>query len=288
MKHTLTFALAGGDVRQVCLGELLAADGANVRTIGLERHNTQLTACSDLRALFSEADVILLPMPVMGARGRLNAPLANAPYRLVDVLDAIPAGKPVFGGSVPKMVHDMAVRRGIQIADYLQREELALLNAIPTAEGAIQIAMEELPVTLHALPVLIIGAGRIGSALAPRMRGLGAHVTVSARKYDDFARIRSAGYAYLDTRKLAGHMQSFALVINTVPSPILTRAVLADCPPETLIIDLASGKGGIADDAGDLCRVIHALSLPGRVAPRSAAAAIHDTVCHMLEEEGLL
>lgn len=288
MKHTLTFALAGGDVRQACLGEMLAADGAKVRTVGLERAGTELTACSDPRELFAEADVVLLPMPVMGKRGRLNAPLANAPYKLVDVLDAIPSGKLVFGGAVPKMVMDMATRRGIHVADYLQREELALLNAIPTAEGAIQIAMEELPVTIHKLPVLIIGAGRIGSALAPRLHGLGADVTISARKYEDFARIHSEGYAHLDTRKLEGQMQPFALVVNTVPHAVLTREVLADCAPEVLILDLASGTGGMAADAGDVRRVIHALSLPGRVAPRSAAAAIHDTVCHMLEEEGLL
>lgn len=288
MKHTLTFALAGGDVRQVCLGELLAADGAKVRTIGLERTDTAFPVCDTPRELFAEADVVLLPMPVMGARGRLNAPLANAPYKLVDILDAIPAGKPVFGGSVPQMVRDMAMRRGIAVSDYLEREELALLNAIPTAEGAIQIAMEELPVTIHGLPVLIIGAGRIGTALAPRLRGLGADVTISARKYEDFARISSDGYAWLDTRRLAGRMHPFALIVNTVPSPVLTRAVLADCAPETLIIDLASGKGGVADDAKDICRVIHALSLPGRVAPRTAAAAIHETVCHMLEEGGLL
>ncbi len=287
MKHTLTFALVGGDVRQAYLGELLAAGGARVQTVGLERCGAALAVSDDMRALFAEADVVLLPMPVMGTRGRLNAPLANAPYKLTDVLDAIPAGKPVLGGAVPKAAADMAARRGIRIFDYLAREELALRNAIPTAEGAIQIAMEELPVTIHGLPVLIVGAGRIGSALAPRLRGLGARVTVSARSYADFARIRGEGYEYLDTRRLRGHMQAFALVINTVPAAVLTREVLADCREDVLVIDLASGAGGVSPDAGEQRRVIHALSLPGRVAPRSAAAAIHDTVCHMLEEEGL-
>lgn len=288
MKHTLTFALVGGDVRQAYLGELLAADGAHVQAVGLERCSTALEHAGDPRELFAQTDVVLLPMPVMGGHGRLNAPLANAPYRLADVLDNIPAGKPVFGGSVPKMVTDMAARRGLVVCDYLQRGELALLNAIPTAEGAIQIAMEELPVTIHSLPVLVIGAGRVGSALAPRLRGLGAKVTVSARSYTDFARIHSSGCACLDTRQLVGHMRSFALVINTVPSPVLTRAVLADCCSDVLILDLASGSGGVAEDAQELRRIVHALSLPGRVAPRSAAAAIHDTVCHMLEEGGLL
>ena len=288
MRHTLTFALTGGDVRQVCLGEMLAADGNRVQTVGLERHETALPSCGDYRALFAQADVILLPMPVMGTRGRLNAPLANAPYRLTDLLDAIPAGKPVYGGSVPGMVHQMASRRGISVTDYLQREELALRNAIPTAEGAIQIAMEELPVTMHGLPVLVIGAGRIGSALAPRLRGLGAEVTLSARKYEDFARIEGSGYDWLHTGKLAGQLHRFPLIYNTVPDIILTRKIVSDCREDALIVDLASGKGGVAEDAKELCRVMHALSLPGKVAPVSAAQAIYTTVCHMLEEEGLV
>ena len=286
MKHTLTFALAGGDVRQIYLGELFAADGANVRTVGLERTDTSLPC--DTPQLFAQADVILLPMPLMGTRGRLHAPLANAPYKLVDILDAIPAGTPVFGGAIPQMVHDMAQRRDITVRDYLKREELAVLNAIPTAEGAIQIAMEEMTETIHGSQVLIVGAGRIGMTLASRLHGLGAQVTVTARRYADFARIRSEGYACLDTRRLIGQLHPFTLIINTVPAEVLTRAVLADAKPDALLIDLASGKGGVSEDAKDCCKCMHALSLPGRVAPRTAAAAIHDTVCHMLEEEGLL
>ena len=41
-------------------------------------------------------------------------------------------------------------------------EELALLNAIPTAEGAIQKAMELSMVTLHGSNALIFGLGRCG------------------------------------------------------------------------------------------------------------------------------
>ena len=286
MKHTLTFALAGGDMRQICLGEQFAADGFNVRTVGLERTDSSLPC--DTPRLFAQADVILLPMPLMGTRGRLHAPLANAPYKLVDILDAIPAGTAVFGGAVPQMVHDMAKRRGIAVRDYLKQEELAVRNAIPTAEGAIQIAMEEMTETIHGSTVLVVGAGRIGMALASRLHGLGAQVTVSARCYADFARICSEGYACLHTEKLHGQLRPFVLIINTVPAEVLTRAVLADAQPETLLIDLASGTGGVSEDARDCCRFVHALSLPGRVAPRTAAAAIHDTVCHMLEEEGLL
>lgn len=287
MKHTLRAVLAGGDIRQVYLGQLLLQHGIQTQTVGLERE-TQLPICSDMREAFSNSDVIILPLPVTREKSRLNAPLANKPYPLTAVLDAIPANKPVYGGAVPKMVHDMAARRGIQVRDYLEREELALLNAIPTAEGAIQIALEELPVTLHDLSILILGAGRIGSALAPRLRGLGARVTVAARKHSDLARLYSEGYQTIHSEQLNGALHDFPLIINTIPYPILTRAVLADCQPEVCIIDLASGNGGIAEDAQNIRHVIHALSLPGRAAPKTAACAIYQTICHMLKEEGLL
>ena len=42
MNHTRTAAIVGGDVRQVFLGELLAADGMRVGTVGLERHVCEL------------------------------------------------------------------------------------------------------------------------------------------------------------------------------------------------------------------------------------------------------
>ena len=48
--------------------------------------------------------------------------------------------------------------------------------------------MRELPVTLWGLPVLLLGAGRISQAMQPRLRALGAEVTVAARRFPDHAR----------------------------------------------------------------------------------------------------
>ena len=60
--------------------------------------------------------------------------------------------------------------------------------------------------------------------------------------------------------------------------------------PPCFIIDLASLPGGVAADTllPDGCRVLHALSLPGKVAPPSAARAVFDTVDTILHEEGIL
>ena len=53
-----------------------------------------------------------------------------------------------------------------------------------------------------------------------------------------------------------------------------------------LIVMLAGVTPDAEPAAG--CRVLHALSLPGKVAPRSAAEAIYMTVTAILREEGLL
>ena len=121
MNHTRTAAIVGGDVRQVFLGELLAADGMRVGTVGLERHVCELPIFCDMAALFAEADVVLLPMPVTRDEIYLHAPLANAPYRLKDVLDAIPAGTSVYGGAIPQTLYEPARRREIRLYDYLKQ-----------------------------------------------------------------------------------------------------------------------------------------------------------------------
>ena len=64
----------------------------------------------------------------------------------------------------------MADARGLILRDYFAREELAVANAVPTAEGAVQLAMEQMPVTIHGARVLITGFGRVGQAVALALR----------------------------------------------------------------------------------------------------------------------
>ena len=75
---------------------------------------------------------------------------------------------------------------------------------MPTAEGAIQLAMEELPITLHGARVLVIGYGRLGRVLADRLAGLKARVSVAARRYADLAWAENCGYGVEHTGQLEG------------------------------------------------------------------------------------
>lgn len=160
-------------------------------------------------------------------------------------------------------------------------------NAPPTAEGAIQLALENLPITLHASRVLVIGYGRIGKILADRLRGLGAFVSVAARRYEQLAWAEVDGHAAQRLGDIAGWLCGYDLVLNTVPARVLTAELLADLKSGCLVIDVASKPGGVDLEAARRLGVpvIWALSLPGKVAPVTAGRAIQQTVYHILREE---
>ena len=291
MNQSATLAVAGGDIRQAHLAALLHADGYTVRTFALERHPIEgCAAVSDPRSCFTDVQAVILPLPVQHGNSQLNAPLSNTSYPLIDVLDAIPAGTLTLAGSVPFWVHARAVQNNLRLIDYLARDELAIRNAVPTCEGALQLAMEQTAFTLQKARCLVIGYGRIGAMLAHKLRALDALVTVSARSPRDFARIQTAGMQTLDTRHLAGKLAGFDLIFNTVPAPVLGDAEVAGLTPRCLVIDLASLPGGVAPDAQlpSGCRLQHALSLPGTVAPLTAAHALHATSRTIFHEEGML
>ena len=172
--------------------------------------------------------------------------------------------------------------------DFLCREDFSVLNSIPTVEGALEIALREMPRTLHKARVLSIGYGRIGKLLCRTLSALGAEVSGTARRDEHFAWMETAGIHPLHTHRLEGALGQFDAVFNTVPHMVLPYARLRELPPGCVIIDLASSPGGVdfkaAERLGIRCH--WALSLPGKCAPESAAVYMLKTLYRILEERG--
>lgn len=290
MRNELNLWVAGGDMRQAKLAELLAADGHTVHAYALERlgvlDGVEMEESLEGAAL---ADCVVLPLPAAGEGSLLNAPLSGRKHPLALVLDALRPGQVICAGMVGPQTAALAADRGLTLHDYFAREELAVANAVPTAEGAIQLAMEELPITLHGARVLVIGYGRLGRVLADRLAGLKARVSVAARRYADLAWAENCGYGVEHTGQLEGWLCGYDLVVNTVPVRVLREAELADLKPGCLVIDLASKPGGVDFDAAARLGVkaFWALSLPGKVAPVTAGKSIKTTIYNILTELGV-
>ena len=264
MKEKRSFWIVGGDLRQIKLAELLLEDGHQVQTYAVEQRPDQgkLPGTDTLRGI-EEADCVILPLPVMAEHGILNSKLSDRRVPLQMIFQNLRPGQLVCAGKAPPEVRAMAEQAEVVFFDYFAREELEIANAVPTVEGAIQIAMEELPTTLFGIRALVLGFGRLGKLLAHRLKGLGANV-----------------------EQLDGWLGGYQLVINTVPARVLDRARLADLDEGTLVIDLASKPGGVDfEGAAQLgVKVIWALSLPGKVAPVTSGKIIRDTIYHILGE----
>lgn len=289
MKHELNVWVIGGDLRQAKLAELLHSDGHTVHTYALEQAPEPLWEGEKSLTGVELADCVVLPLPVSGDGTMLNAPLSGSGHPLAQVLDALRPGQIICAGRVDRRTRAMAQERGLILHDYFAREELAVANAVPTVEGAVQIAMEELPITLHNARTLVIGYGRLGRLLAHRLSGLGARVSVSARKWADLAWAEAYGYGVEQTDLLEGWLCPYDLIVNTVPARVLGEGRLAELKAGCLVIDLASKPGGVDMEAARQLgvKVIWALSLPGKVAPVTAGKAIWNTICNILREQGV-
>ena len=291
MKHELNIWVVGGDLRHAKLAQLLAEDGHTVHTYALGQPQEPVSGLSAEASLLQadKADCVILPLTVTAGEELLNAPLSPSNHPLTPILDRLTPHQFLCGGRVDDRVQALARERGLMIHDYFAREELAVANAVPTAEGAVQLAMEHMPITIHGAKVLVIGFGRVGRLTAQRFQALGAKVSVAARKYEQLSWAQAMGMGAEHLAHLKGWLCSYDLIVNTVPAQVLGREELSDVKSDCLILDLASKPGGIdLSAAGQLgLTVIWALSLPGKVAPITAGAAIKSTIYNMLLENGM-
>ena len=281
----------GGDMRNVKLSELLAKDGHNVHTFALDNTGNIAQRCSELSEAFAISDIIVGPIPFSVGNGiYLNSPFHPEKIEISKIAEAAYetqkySTKLLIGGNIPAQLKNEVTN----CEDLLKRDDLAILNSVPTAEGALQIAMEELPYTIRGTKVLVCGNGRVGSTLAHLLRNVGAEVTVAARKSRDFALCEAEGLSYCSYDNIYDVLSDTTLIYNTVPAKIFDIKLLDAVRRDALIIDLASMPGGIDFDYANAnhIRTIHALSLPGKVAPVGAALIIQKVVYNILSEKNI-
>lgn len=291
-----TLAILGGDTRQLSLAKRLRQENLEVRAFGLPFDDlaADVNCCEDWKEAIEGAAAVILPLPASPDGRRVHMPLVTA-YEaplLADVFEAADEAL-IIGGKFSPSAKALAEEKGKQLFDFFENEEFQQKNALPTAEGAVSILMRELPCTVRDLPVAVTGYGRVSKALVRLLLGMGARVTVGARKERDLLAARALGCRTVrltDQGAVDLLAKGQAAVLNTVPHWLFTDAVLKNMEDRPLMIDLASAPGGIDGGAAAArgIRVIWALSLPGKYAPATAGEIIGDTVLAYLREEGIV
>lgn len=283
------FAVLGGDARQGKLCSLLASEGYTVFAAGFDKKPEMAAGAVLTNSYTAAAMAKTIIFPVMPTKDGsvVFSEYADENIALDDKLCDSLRGAEIFSGFSERL-KGISKRYGeLTIKDYSQNEAFLLKNAQITAEVALMLVIEKLPKAIYESSCLITGYGRIGRALAPMVRALGAKVTVAARSAKDFAAIESSGYSRGKYSCLPASASRFDFVVNTADAPVIGEAFIRNMDGAAVIVDVASGSGGVDFDAALRCGVtaVHALGLPGRYAPVTAARIIKDTVLDMMEEE---
>lgn len=286
-----SFSIIGGYLRTIKLAKMLANEGNKIYTYGLEKaeelkDNSNIIFTEKIsRAIPKDVEVVIGPIPFTSNGININAPFGEKEISIREMIHYL-EGKILIAGSISPEIYDMANDEYIEIIDIMKREELAVLNTISTAEGAIEIAISNTNKIIHGSEVLILGFGRIGKVLARKMAGLSAKVTCAARKDEDLAWIRAYGHKETNINALGENLSQYDIILNTVPHLVLNKERLQYVKKDALLIDLASNPGGIdKKEAKELkLKLVWALALPGKVAPVTTAEFIKDTIYNILKE----
>lgn len=278
-------AIIGGDLRIVKLVGMLEKENYNVTTYGMEKATEVQNKANSINECIQGADIVIGPLPLSSNGESINTPFSNNKISIDELIDNLD-GKTFIAGAIKPEIYEKVGNRNITILDILKREELAVLNAISTAEGAIEIAIHETPKNLHGNNVLVLGFGRVGKILAKMLDGIGAHVACEARKTTDLAWIKAYGYEPINLIELKENLSRFDIIINTIPYVLLNKEMLQEVKKDAFIIDLASHPGGVDKQAVKELGIQFnwALSLPGKVSPITSAEFMKETLINMFKE----
>lgn len=282
------FAVIGGDTRNIFLAKNLRDDGAIVNLYGVENYTGyKLKESKSLEEALLDVHFVIGSIPCSNDAENLNTPFSDETIPMSTIFDTMSEDQVFFAGRISESLLELAGKYQIKTHDLLEREDMAILNAIPSAEGAIKIAIEETNFTLHSSKILVIGYGRIGKILCRILNGFAADVHVAVHKPEQFAEVKSHGYTPILTEHMGAILKDTNIIINTVPKVLLNRNNLYLIKKDCFILDLASKPFGIDYECSKKfgLKVLWAPSLPGKIAPQTVAEYMKQTIYAIISEE---
>lgn len=244
----MNISVIGGDLRIVELIKFLSTNEKNQISLYGMDNNIELKSLKSFNLLedaIQNSEIIITSIPLSKDGQLINAPFSSNKIFVKDLFELACNKRIITGNVTDEIAKNINQSNQNEIIDILKYEELTILNAIPTAEGAIQLAMEESKITIHNSKCLVMGFGRIGKILAKMLEGMGAKVYCEARKKTDIAFIKAYGYNAIELKELKQFLKEFDFIFNTIPYVILDKSYLNEIDKECIIIDLASKPGGV-------------------------------------------
>ncbi|WP_405114054.1 dipicolinate synthase subunit DpsA [Paenibacillus sp. FSL K6-1217] len=284
----------GGDARQIEVIRKCVEMDAAVSVAGFDKWDAPSPGVSlELLSteLLGKADVLVLPAVGCDDEGYINALYSSERLQLQEEhIASLPSRAIVYTGMAKSYLRALCAGHSLKLVELLNRDDVAIYNSIPTAEGAVVMAVQHTDFTIHGSTSMVLGMGRTGFTMARTLQGMGATVKVGVRKQEHYARAAEMGWKPFMTEELLLHAPEADLIFNTIPSMIINAQVLSRLQPHCVIIDLASAPGGCdfryAEKRG--IKAMLAPGLPGIVAPKSAGIIMAGALVQSISDETLI
>lgn len=270
--RVLVFA---GDLRQKYLAGHLEKMKYEVKLLSdKERGNKEQSCMKDLEILVRECDVLVLPTPSFSQ----DAMIRGSVFSFDELQSVLHPGQMVFGSIIGKERTGILEQKGVKVYDMMASEEVAVRNAVATAEGAIAEAISLTSSNLHDMNALVIGYGRCGSVLAEKLKGLCREVCVTARRKE--VRTEAEAMGFRAELLCDCSWERYGIIFNTVPAPVIGEERVAELKKGCVIIDLASAPGGVDYEACQKAGIRAKLcgGLPGVYAPETSGIILAEEI----------
>lgn len=289
MNEEKNIVVIGGDARYIeLIRQLQRLKNVNISLVGFDQLEQSFTSLKqiDLEDVDQKnVDIIILPITGINEEGKVEVVFSDANIILQPSwFEELKTKTKVFTGITNSYLTKIAKDAQVNLIPLLNRDDIAILNSIPTAEGTLMMAMEYTDYTIHSSEVVVVGFGRVGHTVARTFSALGAKVSVGARSKKDLARIKEMGLHPIPLEKLSANVNTCDILINTIPALVITKEEIKQLPSHSLIIDLASSPGGTDFDYANKrgIQAILSKSLPGIVAPKTAGKILADVIVQMI------
>lgn len=264
----------GGDTRNLELAKMFS-NCEEVVTYGFQDLDTNLAECLNCK-------YIVFPIPLSKDEVSLYAPLSRKKILFEDFIEKIES-KTIFGGKFVDSIKQILTQKQNRIIDIGNDKDFIINNAIPTAEGIIKIIIENTDITIDESNIAILGFGNVGKRTAKTLSALGANVFGYDNNKLEVANIKDCGYNVLED--LNNNISKIDVIVNTIPSLIVDKDLFENIKKSTFIVDIASMPGGTdfryARNNG--YKVVHALGLPGIIAPVTSAKYMKNVIEKYIE-----
>jgi dipicolinate synthase subunit A len=160
-------------------------------------------------------------------------------------------------------------------------------NAVATAEGTIAELVNHSPYNIDEAKIIVTGYGCCGKAIAERLKAMGARVTVLARRREVRKAAKKDGFYAADFAFGPEEAMGAAMLVNTVPAPVVTKSIIQELPRDAYILDIASMPGGTDFAYARECgiRADLVLGIPGKYAPKESAYILERSIERFLMKE---